>query len=39
MIKGNIQSVQNTNFVKYKIRQREVPVVFFNYLRKLDEDS
>ena len=36
--KGNAQSIQNTNFVKYKILQWEVSVVFFNCLRKLDED-
>ena len=39
IIKGNAQSEQNTNFVKYKILQWEVSVVFFTYLRKLDEDS
>ena len=35
IIKGNSQSVQNTNFAKYKILQWEVSVVFFNYLRNL----
>ena len=39
IIKGNSQSVQNTNFAKYKILQLEVSLVCFNYFRKPDEDS